>query len=162
MGDFGSATETMRIIDLYALLVFAKNLDRCNFRVLQHYRRQSGKHLLPASISGFDPKANIRVRCRLMHYVQADGSLPLSCDWAIRFACKAHPYSLSRSATVPPYLTSDKKLRTSRESSVRCLPPGAAWVGMFLFGYRAPAGRVSLFETLGRGMCSSRMTANQS
>ena len=37
MGDFGSATETMRIIDLFALQVFAKNLDRCNFRLLQHY-----------------------------------------------------------------------------------------------------------------------------
>ena len=31
MGDFGSATETMRIIDYFALQVFAKNLDRCNF-----------------------------------------------------------------------------------------------------------------------------------
>src|SRR5947207_399768 len=38
MGDFGSATEAMRIIDLFALQVFAKNLDRCNFRLLQHYR----------------------------------------------------------------------------------------------------------------------------
>jgi hypothetical protein len=37
MGDFGSATEAMRIIDLFALQVFAKNLDRCNFRLLQHY-----------------------------------------------------------------------------------------------------------------------------
>ena len=36
MGDFGSATEAMRIIDLFALQVFAKNFDRCNFRVLQH------------------------------------------------------------------------------------------------------------------------------
>src|SRR4051812_12905536 len=36
MGDFGSATEAMRIIDLFALQVFAKNLDRCNFRLLQH------------------------------------------------------------------------------------------------------------------------------
>jgi hypothetical protein len=27
----------MRIIDLFALQVFAKNLDRCNFRLLQHY-----------------------------------------------------------------------------------------------------------------------------
>src|ERR1700689_4042704 len=26
----------MRIIDLFALQVFAKNLDRCNFRLLQH------------------------------------------------------------------------------------------------------------------------------
>ena len=37
MGDFGSATGAMRIIDLFALQVFAKNLDRCNFRLLQHY-----------------------------------------------------------------------------------------------------------------------------
>jgi hypothetical protein len=41
MGDFGSATEAMRIIDLFALQVFAKNLDRCNFRVLQHNRHFS-------------------------------------------------------------------------------------------------------------------------
>ena len=45
MGDFGSATGAMRIIDLFALQVFAKNLDRCNFRLLQHYR----------------PKADIRI-----------------------------------------------------------------------------------------------------
>ena len=31
VGDFGSSTETMRIIDLFALLVFAKNLDHCKF-----------------------------------------------------------------------------------------------------------------------------------
>src|SRR4051794_3501140 len=37
MGDFGSATEAMRIIDLFALQVFAKNFDRCNFRLLQQY-----------------------------------------------------------------------------------------------------------------------------
>ena len=36
MRDFGSATEAMRIIDLFALQVFANNLDRGNFRVLQH------------------------------------------------------------------------------------------------------------------------------
>ena len=42
VGDFGSATETMRIIDLFALQVFAKNLDRCNFRLLQHYRAHNG------------------------------------------------------------------------------------------------------------------------
>jgi hypothetical protein len=41
MGDFGSATERMRIIDLFALQVFAKNLDRCNFRLLQHYRHET-------------------------------------------------------------------------------------------------------------------------
>jgi hypothetical protein len=27
----------MRIIDLFALQIFAKNLDRCKFRLLQHY-----------------------------------------------------------------------------------------------------------------------------
>jgi len=42
MGDFGSATEAMRIIDLFALQVFAKNLDRCNFRLLQHYLPSAG------------------------------------------------------------------------------------------------------------------------
>jgi hypothetical protein len=41
MGDFGSATEAVRIIDLFALQVFAKNFDRCNFRVLQHNRHFS-------------------------------------------------------------------------------------------------------------------------
>ena len=40
MGDFGSATEAVQIIDLFALQVFAKNFDRCNFRVLQHNRPQ--------------------------------------------------------------------------------------------------------------------------
>jgi hypothetical protein len=38
MGDFGSATEAMRIIDLFALQIFAKKSGRCNFRLLQHYR----------------------------------------------------------------------------------------------------------------------------
>jgi hypothetical protein len=37
MGDFGSATEAMRIIDLFALQIFAKKSGRCNFRLLQHY-----------------------------------------------------------------------------------------------------------------------------
>jgi hypothetical protein len=41
MGDFGSATEAMRIIDIFALQVFAKNFDRCNFRVLQHNRHEA-------------------------------------------------------------------------------------------------------------------------
>jgi hypothetical protein len=39
MGDFGSATEAM--LDLFALQVFAKNLGRCKFRLLQHYRPES-------------------------------------------------------------------------------------------------------------------------
>jgi hypothetical protein len=38
MGDFGSGSEAMRIIDLFALEIFAKNLGRCNFRLLQHYQ----------------------------------------------------------------------------------------------------------------------------
>lgn len=41
MGDLGSATEAVRIIDLFALQVFAKNVDRCNFRVLQHNRQKA-------------------------------------------------------------------------------------------------------------------------
>ena len=64
MGDFGSASEAIRIIDLFALQIFAKNLGRCNFRLLQHYRpfsevtrptgdvrlrRRNGKALLEAS-----------------------------------------------------------------------------------------------------------------
>jgi hypothetical protein len=31
----------MRIIDLFALQVFAKNLDRCNFRLLQQNRHET-------------------------------------------------------------------------------------------------------------------------
>ena len=38
IGDFGSATEAIRIIHLFAFQVFAKNSDRCNFRLLQQYR----------------------------------------------------------------------------------------------------------------------------
>jgi hypothetical protein len=41
MGDFGSATEAMRIIDRFALQIFAKKSGRCNFRLLQHYRHNS-------------------------------------------------------------------------------------------------------------------------
>ena len=54
MGDFGSATEAMRIIDLFALQIFAKNLDRCNFRVLQH-------HLPEADINGETGSAFIAI-----------------------------------------------------------------------------------------------------
>ena len=42
MGDFGSATEAVQIIDLFSFQVFAKNFDRCNFRVLQHNPADSG------------------------------------------------------------------------------------------------------------------------
>jgi hypothetical protein len=45
----------MRIIDLFALQVFAKNLERCNFRLLQHYQENNGKHLLSWRFSAFDP-----------------------------------------------------------------------------------------------------------
>ena len=44
MGDFGSATEAARIIDLFALKDYAKNLDCCNFRVLQHNPPKSGHY----------------------------------------------------------------------------------------------------------------------
>src|SRR5438105_8101955 len=44
MGDFGSATEAARIIDLFALEDYAKNLDCCNFRVLQHNPPKSGHY----------------------------------------------------------------------------------------------------------------------
>jgi hypothetical protein len=59
MGDFGSATEAMRIIDLFALQVFANNLDRCNFRLcntipLKADIRASGQHVR------FGPGAVIR------------------------------------------------------------------------------------------------------
>jgi hypothetical protein len=33
----------MRIIDLFALQIFAKNLGRCNFRLLQHYPGVNGR-----------------------------------------------------------------------------------------------------------------------
>jgi hypothetical protein len=50
MGDFGSATEAMRIIDLFALQVFAKNLGYCNFRLLQHYRPLADISKEPAEV----------------------------------------------------------------------------------------------------------------
>jgi len=37
-GDFGRAIEVIRISDRSLLSVFAKNLEPCNFRLLQHYR----------------------------------------------------------------------------------------------------------------------------
>ena len=54
MGDFGSATETMRIIDLFALLVFAKNWGDCKFRLLQHYPLNS-RHQRQSSHVRFVP-----------------------------------------------------------------------------------------------------------
>jgi hypothetical protein len=36
-GDFGNAIEVIRISDRSLLSVFAKNLEPCNFRLLQHY-----------------------------------------------------------------------------------------------------------------------------
>jgi hypothetical protein len=39
----------MRIIDLFALQVFAKILDRCNFRLLQQYRPKSGHPIVDGS-----------------------------------------------------------------------------------------------------------------
>ena len=46
IGDFDSATEATRIVDLGALQVLAENSDRRNFRLLQQNRplcgRQSG------------------------------------------------------------------------------------------------------------------------
>jgi hypothetical protein len=37
-GDFGNAIEVIRISDRSLLSVFAKNLEPCNFRLLQHNR----------------------------------------------------------------------------------------------------------------------------
>ena len=42
IGDFGNAIEVMRISDRSLLSVFAKNLEPCNFRLLQHYPLRSG------------------------------------------------------------------------------------------------------------------------
>ena len=39
--DFGNEIESMRIGDRLPLIVFAKNLWRCNFRLLQHNPRHS-------------------------------------------------------------------------------------------------------------------------
>jgi hypothetical protein len=50
VGDFGSATETMRIIDLFALLVFAKKVRSCKFRLLQHYRHLETCRLGPPNV----------------------------------------------------------------------------------------------------------------
>jgi hypothetical protein len=41
----------MRIIDLFALQVFAKNLDDRNFRVLQHNLGKSGLVVLAGAFS---------------------------------------------------------------------------------------------------------------
>jgi hypothetical protein len=68
--DFGSAIEVIRISDRSLLSVFAKNLEPCNFRLLQHNRPisevatpltevslvgRSGRDLLTLSSSPFDP-----------------------------------------------------------------------------------------------------------
>jgi hypothetical protein len=37
-GDFGSAIEVIEISDRSLLSIFAKNLEPCNFRLLQQYR----------------------------------------------------------------------------------------------------------------------------
>ena len=63
MGDFGSATEAMRIIDLFALQVFAKNLDRCNFRLLQHYRHLTDIELVVVDVR-IGGKADLPWPCR--------------------------------------------------------------------------------------------------
>ena len=54
-GDFGNAIEVIRISDRSLLSVFAKNLEPCNFRLLQHYLGHSGLDLLTLSSSRFDP-----------------------------------------------------------------------------------------------------------
>jgi len=41
-GDFGNAIEVIRITERSPLSVFAKNLEPCNFRLLQHSRGESG------------------------------------------------------------------------------------------------------------------------
>jgi hypothetical protein len=66
MGDFGSATEAVRIIDLFALQVFAKNLDRCNFRVLQHNPLRSGRwrHQQLTSAMGGQLRTHARSKLR--------------------------------------------------------------------------------------------------
>src|SRR6476646_6717750 len=40
-GDFGNAIEVIRISDRSLLSVFAKNLEPCNFRLLQHNRPEA-------------------------------------------------------------------------------------------------------------------------
>ena len=51
-GDFGSAIEVIRISDRSLLSVFAKNLEPCNFRLLQHNRpRGDIAHLVVVSKS---------------------------------------------------------------------------------------------------------------
>ena len=48
-GDFANATGAIRIGDCFLVHVFAKNSWPCNFRLLQHYRRDSGHRLRPSS-----------------------------------------------------------------------------------------------------------------
>jgi len=43
-GDFGNAIEVIRISDRSLLSVFAKNLEPCNFRLLQHNRPYAEVH----------------------------------------------------------------------------------------------------------------------
>ena len=45
IGYFGNAIEVIRISDRSLLSVFAKNLEPCNFRLLQHNRRKAARCL---------------------------------------------------------------------------------------------------------------------
>src|SRR5215831_4653515 len=46
-GDFGNATEGIRIGDQFPSLCFRENSETCNFRLLQQYRHQAAVRECP-------------------------------------------------------------------------------------------------------------------
>ncbi len=55
-GDFGNAIEVIRISDRSLLSVFAKNLEPCNFRLLQHNRPQAVDPACPLDVRSWGVK----------------------------------------------------------------------------------------------------------
>src|SRR5262245_63797055 len=70
-GDFGNATEGMRIGDQFPSCVFAKNSEPCNFRLLQQNR-----HV--AIVSGRSPVPSLlaRLGCRTSEAPSELGAIP--------------------------------------------------------------------------------------
>ena len=50
IGDFGDAIEVVRISDRLLLNILAKNLEPCNFRLLQHNRPFADLNSGPADV----------------------------------------------------------------------------------------------------------------
>ena len=68
-GDFGNAIEVIQISDRSLLSVFAKNLEPCNFRVLQHNPPES-RHASGSSAGPF--RANGRHSSKLASLYRAE------------------------------------------------------------------------------------------